>query len=65
MERGTFDTAGPLEDESEQRRQGIARLAFQLMCNDMLDEALAGKRSVENAGQTIQAMRPMILGEEV
>ncbi|OLT47739.1 hypothetical protein BJF87_21225 [Gordonia sp. CNJ-863] len=64
MERGTFDTAGPLEVASEQRRQGIARLAFQLMCNDMLDEALAGKRSVENAGQTILQLRPMILGEE-
>ncbi|EON33792.1 hypothetical protein GTC6_05477 [Gordonia terrae C-6] len=64
MERGTHELSGPLESESEQRRQGIARLAFQLMCNDMLDEALAGKRSVENAGETIQAMRPMILGEQ-
>lgn len=49
---------------SERRKAGLARLSFHLMCNDMLDEALAGNRTIHDAGETIKSLRPMILGEE-
>ena len=66
MERGLQEPEGEtaLEQESEQRRRGIAKLAFQLLCNDLLDEALAGRRTIKQAGAAIEAFRPMIFGEE-
>lgn len=54
----------PLEHDDPQRTRNVAKLAFHLACNELLDDALAGNRSVEDAGATITGLRPLIMGVE-